>query len=169
MNAQQRRQAVLRALENGHGPVSATALAGRFGVSRQIIVGDVALLRAAGSPVRSTPRGYVLGGEPAGLTRAVVCRHSAADMERELDLMVDNGCTVADVEVEHPVYGQLCGRLSLSSRYDVAEFIRRVSESEAKPLSLLTEGVHLHTLLCPDEAAFRRVRDALDQAGFLVK
>ena len=169
MNAQQRRQAVLRALEEAAVPVSATALAGRFGVSRQIIVGDVALLRAAGSPVLSTPRGYVLGGGQTGIVRAVVCRHSAADMERELNLMVDNGCTVADVEVEHPVYGQLCGQLSLSNRYDVAEFIRKVARSEAKPLSLLTEGVHLHTLRCPDEQAFQRVWDALDAAGFLVK
>lgn len=169
MHAQQRRQAVLHALEEAEGPVSATALASRFGVSRQIIVGDVALLRASGSPVVSTPRGYVLSRESAGLVRAVVCRHAAADMERELNLMVDNGCIVADVEVEHPVYGQLCGQLSLSNRYDVTEFIRKVAKSEAKPLSLLTEGVHLHTLRCPDEAAFQRVWDALDAAGFLVK
>ena len=83
--------------------------------------------------------------------------------------MVDNGCTVVDVAVEHPVYGQLSGRLQISSRYDVSEFIRRVDEESAKPLSLLTGGVHLHTLLCPDEAAFQRVRAALDQAGFLVE
>ena len=83
--------------------------------------------------------------------------------------MVDNGCTVMDVVVEHPVYGQLSGQLALSNRYDVTEFIRKVSEHDAKPLSTITEGVHLHTLSCPDEAAFERVRAALAEEGFLLE
>lgn len=167
MNASQRREALLEALCQADSPVSAAALAQAFSVSRQIIVGDVALLRARGEDIASTPRGYVLP-KNSGLTRSLVCRHTAADLARELNLMVDNGCTVVDVAVEHPLYGQLTGQLQISSRYDVSEFIRKVDQEEAKPLSLLTDGVHLHTLLCPDEAAFRRVRKALDQAGFLV-
>ena len=47
MDAQERRQAIARRLERARSPVSATALAREFSVSRQIIVGDVALLRAA--------------------------------------------------------------------------------------------------------------------------
>lgn len=168
MNAAERREALLSLLQTERQPVSAAALARRFSVSRQIIVGDVALLRARGEEVVSTSRGYLLSRQGGGLTRTLVCRHTAADLERELYLMVDNGCTVADVAVEHPVYGQLSGRLQLSSRYDIGEFIRRVMEEDAKPLSVLTDGVHLHTLLCPDETAFQRVRRALDEAGFLV-
>ena len=71
--------------------------------------------------------------------------------------------------MEHSFYGQLAGQLNLSSRYDVAQFIRKVAQSDAKPLSALTEGIHLHTLRCPDEAAFERVRAQLDSAGFLVR
>ena len=89
------------------------------------------------------------------------------DMGRELYIMVDNGCTVLDVIVEHPVYGQLTGALQLASRYDVQQFILRANA--AQPLSLLTEGVHLHTLSCPGEEAFRRVVEALAQAGFLLE
>lgn len=169
MNASDRRAAILDLLRGGSDPVSATALARRFGVSRQVVVGDIALLRAQGADIASTPRGYLIPRPTSGIVRTLACRHSAADLEGELCLMVDNGCTVVDVAVEHPVYGQLSGRLQISSRYDVSEFIRRVDEESAKPLSLLTGGVHLHTLLCPDEAAFHRVRDALDQAGFLVQ
>ena len=169
MNAQERRQAILTALEQSQTPVSATALAGEFQVSRQVIVGDVALLRASGTSVQSTPRGYLLGRDEPGLLRAVVCRHTADDMEQELNIMVDHGCTVIDVAVEHPVYGQLSGQLALSSRYDVAEFIRKVGEYEAKPLSALTEGIHLHSLRCPDENAFLRVQAELKKAGFLVE
>lgn len=169
MHAEERRKTILKLLREAAQPISASVLAGQLAVSRQIIVGDIALLRAAGSNIVSTPRGYLVPREIGGLLRTLVCRHTAAELEPELNLMVDNGCTVIDVAVEHPVYGQLSGRLELSSRYDVGEFIRRVKEEGAKPLSVLTDGIHLHTLRCPDEDAFRRVRAALDAAGFLVK
>ena len=169
MNAAQRRERILEELKVAEGPLSASALAQRLSVSRQIIVGDVALLRAAGEGITATPRGYVLDAPRPGMVATVACAHSGADMERELTLMVDQGCTVENVIVEHPVYGQLTGPLELSSRYDVAEFIRRVKECEAQPLSALTDGVHLHRLRCPDEGALERVRVALDGAGFLVK
>lgn len=169
MNAAQRRGRILDELKVAEGPLSATALAQKLSVSRQIIVGDVALLRAAGEGITATPRGYVLDAPRPGMVATVACAHSGADMERELTLMVDQGCTVENVIVEHPVYGQLTGPLELSSRYDVAEFIRRVKECEAQPLSALTDGVHLHRLRCPDEGALERVRVALDGAGFLVK
>ena len=167
MDAQERRQAIARRLEGASGPVSAAVLAREHSVSRQIIVGDIALLRAGGMDIAATPRGYVLPAPAAGLVRTLACRHRADQMEEELNSMVDQGCTVLDVIVEHPVYGQLTGQLHLSSRYDVGQFLQKVSRSGARPLSALTGGVHLHTILCPDEAAWHRVRAALDQAGFL--
>ena len=169
MNAAERRGRILEYLRSSDGPLAAAALAQKLSVSRQIIVGDVALLRAGGEEVTATPRGYVLDGPRPGIVRTVACVHSGADMERELTLVVDQGCTVENVIVEHPVYGQITGPLELSSRYDVSEFIRKVEECGAQPLSALTDGVHLHTLRCPAEDAFRRARAARDQAGFLVK
>lgn len=167
MNAAQRRDSILDYLKNASGPVSATALAGMFSVSRQVIVGDIALLRAAGCGVSATPRGYVLDRPAGGLLRKLACVHTAEQMGEELNIMVDNGCTVVDVIVEHAVYGEITGALSLSSRYDVSEFLRKVAEAHAEPLSKLTGGVHLHTLRCPDEAAFGRVRARLAEEGFL--
>ena len=167
MNAQQRRAHILERLEQSAPPVSATALAEKLGVSRQIIVGDVALLRAAGADITATPRGYVVR-RAAGLVRQVAVQHRPEEMEAELNAMVDQGCTVLDVVVEHPVYGQLTGRLDLSSRYDVSEFIRRVAKSRSHPLSDLTDGIHLHTIACPDEGAYQRVLEALEREGFLL-
>ena len=168
MNATQRRERILESLKAAQAPLSAAALAQKLSVSRQIIVGDVALLRAAGEGITATPRGYVLERPRAGLRHTVACLHSGADMERELTLMVDQGCAVENVVVEHPVYGQLTGPLDLSSRYDIAQFIRKIEEHAARPLSLLTDGIHLHTLRCPDEGAFERAVKALGEAGFLV-
>ena len=169
MHAQERRQVILDTLRRSGGPVSASALAEQFSVSRQIIVGDIALLRAAGAEISATPRGYVILPATTGLIRQVACQHDAAGMEAELNAMVDNGCTVLDVIVEHPVYGQLTGPLQLSSRYDVAQFLSRCAQSDARPLSALTEGIHLHTLSCPDEDAFRRVREVLRNLGVLLE
>ena len=167
MDAQQRRQIIARRLHGSEKPVSAAVLARELSVSRQIIVGDVALLRAGGLDITATPRGYILPRLPAGVTCTFACRHRGDQMEEELNAMVDQGCTVLDVIVEHPIYGQLTGSLRLSSRYDVGQFVARCKEEAAAPLSQLTEGVHLHTVLCPGQAAADRVRTELERWGFL--
>ena len=169
MTAQQRRAEIEALLRQADGPVSAGALAGRFSVSRQIVVGDIALLRASGAPITATPRGYVMGAPGPGLRRTVACVHSAADTGRELTLIVDQGGEVVDVVVEHPIYGELRGPLCLRTREDVEEFLRRVEGGSAKLLSALTDGIHLHTIACPDQGTMDRVLSALGQAGFLLK
>ena len=168
MDAVKRRENILEILGQTEQPVSASSLAGQLKVSRQIIVGDIALLRAAGNDISATPRGYVTSQHNEGIIRQIACRHSSEEMQKELYTIVDEGCTVIDVIVEHPVYGQLTGSLQLSSRYDVNQFILRCSQFDAHPLSLLTGGIHLHTVSCPDEAAYDRVIDALSQEGFLL-
>ena len=167
MDAQHRRQIIARRLAASPAPLSAAALAKELAVSRQIIVGDVALLRAGGMDITATPRGYLLPQPPSGTAATFACRHRADQMEAELNAVVDQGCTVLDVIVEHPIYGQLTGPLRLSSRYEVAQFIQRCRQESAAPLSQLTEGVHLHTVLCPDQEAAGRVRAALEALGLL--
>ena len=168
MEAASRRQAILDRLRTADRPVSASALAAGLNVSRQIIVGDIALLRAGGAEISATPRGYVLPRATDGITRTIACRHTLAQTGQELDILVDNGCTVLDVIVEHPVYGQLTGQLQISSRYDVEQFLARIRDSDAAPLSLLTGGLHLHTLCCPNEDAYTRACAALKAAGLLL-
>ena len=163
MKAEERREAIAAALRTDQA-ISATTLAHRFSVSRQIIVGDIALLRAGGMEITATPRGYKLGMN-SGLERVVACVHDADGLESELLAMVDNGCTVIDVAVEHPLYGEITGQLSLASRYDVAQFLEK--SRDATPLSALTDGLHLHHLRCPDEGAYERVCKALEALGFL--
>lgn len=166
MTASERRQQIARLLSASQAPISATTLSQELGVSRQIIVGDIALLRAAGQEITATARGYVIPAQN-GLLRRIACMHSAEKTRDELDAMVDCGCTVVDVIVEHPVYGQLTAPLHLSSRLDVDQFMKRMDG--AAPLSQLTGGVHLHTLSCPDETAYEHLLQLLRQRGFLVE
>ena len=161
MKADGRRRAILEKLAAATGPVSASRLAEQLGVTRQIVVGDVALLRAAGAKIDATPRGYRLQEAAGGYTALVACCHSTADaMRRELYAVVDQGGVVADVWVENALYGEIRANLNVASRYDA-------DASPASLLSSMTGGVHLHTIRCPDEAAFRRIEDALQAAGVL--
>ena len=169
MDTLERRQAIARCLEQAEKPISATKLAQQFDVSRQIIVGDVALLRASGMEISATPRGYLLPRAPEGIVRTLACRHGEELMEAELNAIVDQGCTVVDVIVDHPIYGQITGALNLSNRYEVGQFAEQCRRQAAPPLSRLTEGIHLHTVFCANEAAFLRVQQALQALGVLLE
>ena len=127
------------------------------------------LLRASGEKILATPRGYILERTNGQIEYTVACVHDFENMEKELNIMVDNGCTVVNVTVEHPLYGQLTGPLHLSSRYDVSQFMAACREHGASPLSTLTGGIHLHVLSCPDREHFERTYKELDDAGFIYK
>lgn len=164
MTAKERREQIYRQLTTA--PVSATALAKQFAVSRQVVVGDIALLRAEGCNIIATARGYIIPDE-AALTYRIATVHTAQQTREELYLMVDCGCTVQDVIVEHPVYGQLTAALQLSSRYDVDQYMEKMASCDARPLSLLTEGVHVHTVSCPSEEVFHHLQGQLRKSGML--
>ena len=170
MNAAQRRESILEKLSAAKAPVSASALAGQLGVSRQIVVGDVALLRAGGAQIDATPRGYQLHPAEKGFTGILACVHSTEDeMRTELYTVVDQGGVVVDVTVENSLYGELCGNLNIASRYDVDNFIRQAKDTPECLLSPMTGGVHLHTLHCPDAGTFQRIKKALDEKGILYR
>ncbi len=169
MNAAQRRKAILEKLAAAPGPVSAGSLAGELGVSRQIVVGDVALLRAGGADIDATPRGYLLRQKARqGYTGILACQHSTLEqMRQEMYTVVDQGGVILDVKVENPLYGELRGNLNLASRYDVDAFVRQAGQTPEGLLSRMTGGVHLHTLLCRDKAAFDRIQAELQSRGLL--
>ena len=172
MQGGERREAILDVLRARSEPVKGSDLASMFAVSRQVVVQDIALLRALGERILSTPRGYVMASSIAEgtVTRVIACKHSAGEELRdELTTIVDFGGHVVDVIVEHPIYGELRGTLAIDSRADVEEFVLALATSEAKPLSALTEGIHLHTIQAPSEAVMDRVIAALDKKGYLFR
>jgi len=118
--------------------------------------------------ISATPRGYVLlRHEQNFFRKTIACCHHDEMMAQELYIVVDNGCAVLDVTVEHPVYGQISGQLQLFSRYDVDQFIHKLHTSNAPPLCALTNGVHLHTIQYSHEEDFARVLAQLGEHGLL--
>lgn len=164
-----RKEKIIEEIKKSDKPISASTLAKKLGVSRQIIVGDVALIRASGTNIIATPRGYILDSKQQNKTYTIAVNHSQEQMADELYTIVDLGGCAIDVIVDHPVYGQLTGKLHLSSRYDVDQFIKKVNNNQAKPLSQLTNGLHLHTIQCPNEDTYQRIVSALDEKGYLFK
>lgn len=154
-----RRNHIKTTLENSSKPVTAAHFAGELSVSRQIIVSDIAIMRASGMDILATSKGYVLSStensDPFPFTGIIACKHSEEQLRDELYTIVDFGATVIDVSIEHSIYGELSAKLGLSSRYDVDQFVEKVnSEKNSAPISSLTGGVHLHKIGCRDKDTF---------------
>ncbi len=169
MEAKKRRERLLERLQQSDEPLKGTVLAKELGVSRQIIVGDMAILRAAGTHVYATPNGYVLPRpKPQGMIATLACRHTTGKMGEELEIMVDYGAKVLNVIVEHPVYGEIRANLMLASRQDVADFVEKLEASGAEPISIVTGGVHLHTIEIPTGEILQKIQAKLHEKGILL-
>lgn len=168
--ANNRRTKILKLIKESGNPLSASFIAKELGVSRQVIVGDVAILRAAGHQIIATARGYLaeVSGNQHQHIWKIACQHTPEQTKDELYLLIDLGATVEDVIIEHEVYGELTGSLRLKSRYDVDIFIDQLNKSGAKLLSELTQGIHLHTISCRSKEHFDKIMIALKESGFLV-
>ena len=163
-----RREQILQILHESTGAVTGTALAKACNVSRQIIVGDVALLRAQGAGIISTPRGYQLVTPlKKGCTLVFVCCHGMDLMEAELEAIVDNGGIVHNVVIEHEVYGNLEGTLNLHSRRDIQQYLKRMNDSKAEMLSTISGGIHTHLVEANSEEELDAIHKALQDLHVL--
>ena len=171
MNSGDRRQKILSMIKQSSKPLSGSFIAKELNVSRQLIVGDVALLRASGSDIISTARGYIINDTKNNdnyLLKTIACKHSKEDMEDELNIIVDEGATIINVIIEHPVYGELTGDLHLSSRRHVLDFIEKLKSKDSPMLSKLTHGIHLHTIKCENEDIYNNLLRSLKEKGYLL-
>ena len=172
MENEKRRAQILGILKDASTPVTGIQLARQFEISRQVIVQDIAILRASGEQILATPRGYMLSSaeqEEKGVRATIACRHSHDDIGDEIGMIIDRGGTVVDVFVEHPVYGELQGNLMISNRRDLEQFMEKLAGSRANPLLTLTGGIHLHTIEAPSREVLDEIITALERAGYLVK
>lgn len=172
LDAEQRREEIVRLLQGSKGPISGTELARRLQVSRQVIVQDVALLRAVNKNILSTNKGYLLfepGGGMGESKKTVCVRHTTEQVLDEFYTIVDLGGKILDVVVEHELYGQIAVDLIIASRQDAEEFYQRMRSNRAKPLKELTEDVHYHTIVAKDDASIERIERALEKKGYLMK
>jgi transcriptional regulator of NAD metabolism len=170
MKTEERREKLLKILESTDKPKIGSKLAERFGVSRQVIVQDIALLRARGEEILATSQGYLIPGN-AGMetvSTTIACRHDNRQVNDELMTVVNHGGKIVDVIVEHPIYGDLKGMLMIQSPADVDNFMENYRDNQASLLASLTDGVHLHTIEALNEQVIERIKEVLKSKGYLL-
>lgn len=171
MESNERREKILKLLKENNDPIKGTTLAKEFNVSRQVIVQDVAILRAGGEDIIATPQGYFIPSlyKNNTIIKIIACHHSTYDdIEEELKTIVDLGGKIIDVIVEHPLYGEIKSQIQVSSREDLKVFMENIKELKAEPLSSLTEGIHLHTIEVSNEETYERIREELRKKNILI-
>ena len=168
MSGEERRGKIIQALKNSDKAVSATTLAKEFDVSRQVIVQDVALLRANGKNIFSTNRGYLIQ-EDEETTRVFKVQHEDDEVEKELTTIVDLGGTVEDVFVYHKVYGIVRADPHIASRNDIREFLQDLQNGHSALLKNITSEYHYHTVSAPSERLLDLIQDKLQEKGFLAE
>ena len=166
MKAEERRKELIRRLQAAREPISASRLAAAFGVSRQVIVQDIAILRAGGVGITALSKGYLLD-KVASARRVFKLLHSDEDVERELNIIVDAGGTVVDVFVFHKVYGTVRAEMGISSRLHVDRFLQDIASGKSSLLKNVTAGYHYHTVSADTEETLDVIEEKLKQNGFL--
>lgn len=169
MDGEQRREEILKLLERETKPISGTYLSKHFKVSRQVIVQDVALLRASGYDILATARGYILNQDASNMLQRVIwVKHTHDEAEDELNTIIDNGGRVRNVIIMHPVYGEVVAGLMIKTRREVKQFVEKLKETKASTLLSLTDGMHMHTIEASSKEELDIIEEELNTKGYLV-
>lgn len=168
MNGEKRREKLLFILQNAKKPVSGTALAEQLAVSRQVVVQDIALLRAQKKEILSTCKGYIMPND-APCQRIFKVNHTDEQMEEELNLYVDFGAKVEDEFVYHKIYNVIRVEMGIKSRRDVHAYMEKLKSGISKPLKDVTSGYHYHTVTAESEEVLDQIQEELQKRGFLAE
>lgn len=167
---EERREMILEWLKTSSEPITGNELALRANVSRQVVVGDVTILKAKNEPILATSQGYLYMSQPITRSKRIVaCSHPPEKTKEELLLLVNLGITIGDVIIEHSVYGDLTASIMVSNPQEVHQFIEKINSTKSAYLSELTNGIHLHTIYGPSEDALNNAEEALRSHGFLIE
>jgi len=170
MEGSKRRDNLIKILKEQVEPISGSELSGLLSVSRQVIVQDIALLRASDIDILSTTKGYLIyTAKYPKVKRIFKVRHTTDQIEDELCTIVDNGGQILDVFVTHEIYGAITTVLIIRNRQDVYDFVNKVREKKIVPLKELTAGIHQHTVEADSEEALDRIEKALNEKGYGIK
>ena len=168
MHGSERREQIIRQIQESKAPVSGTKLASFYNVSRQVIVQDIALIRAAGYEIISTNRGYILN-QPKTVCRIFKVQHTDEQLEEELNTIVDLGGCVYNVIIHHRVYGKMEAELVLNSRRKVGAFMEDIRSGKSSPLKNITSNYHYHKVSADSEETLDLIEQELREKGFLVE
>lgn len=167
MNGEKRRESLLKILQESDVAVSGTKLAEKFQISRQVVVQDIALLRAKNHNIISTHKGYILQNKE-DIQRVFKVKHSEEKMLEELNIIVDCGGKIEDVFVYHKLYGVIRVEMNVKSRRDAQRYVEGIKGGVSVPLEQITSEYHYHTVTADSKATLDEIQRELQQNGYLV-
>lgn len=167
MKVAERRKAIVNLLLSSKEPISGSELSRQFGISRQIIVQDISVLKGTGCEILSTNQGYVIRKSPL-CERVFKVRHTTNETEDELSCIVNLGGTIVDVFVWHKVYGKIEANLNISTQLHIKQFLEGVRTGKSTELMHITSGYHYHTVRAENEAVLDRIEAALTERNYIV-
>lgn len=165
MDGQTRRKKLIDIIQKSVKPVSGTTLADKLSVSRQVVVTDIALIRANGIDIISTNRGYIISSE-SKCKRIIKSRHNDEQILDELFTIVDNGGCAENIIINHRFYNRLEAPLNVSSRREAKEFMEAIESGKSKSLSSATSGYHYHTISADSEETLDLIEEELKAKGY---
>ena len=168
MKPKMRREQIADQLMQSREPLTGHYFAEKYGVSRQVIVGDMAALRASEIPISATPQGYIYCRKQS-VTARYKLRHTNEQTEDELRLIVSLGGGIEDVMVRHHIYGELRARLDIYTQADVDHFMEQLRQGKSVPLMNITSGYHYHTITAKNQNILDDIVSALRLRGYLVE
>ncbi len=169
MSGETRRKQIVQLLSQSEKPIPGITLAEKFQVSRQVIVQDIALIRANGVDIFSTNRGYLVHQQTQQVSRVFKVMHEDEDVEDELSTIVDYGGQVKDVFVYHKVYGVVRAELNIKSRIDIVNYLKEIRSGKSSLLKNVTSGYHYHTISAETETLLDLIQEKLQEKGYLAK
>lgn len=165
---EKRRKQIIEILNKSDVPISGSVLAEKFDVSRQVIVQDIAILKAENYKIISTNRGYKLF-ENKRPSRVLKVSHRDDEIEKELNAAVDLGAEVVNVFVWHKAYGKIEAELNIKSRKDVKDLIKRIESGVSRPLKRITDDYHYHLVEADTIETLDEVEEAWEKLGIIIK
>ena len=85
-----------------------------------------------------------------------------------MNIIIKYGGIIEDVIVEHPLYGEMKGMLMIKNYNELDKFLNKYKEYDAKLLSVLTNGVHLHTISVDSEENLQLIMKELKEENFII-
>jgi transcriptional regulator of NAD metabolism len=168
MNSIERRECMIKLLSQSNEPLKGSVIAKKYSVTRQVIVKDVAILRAKGENIIATPDGYIINKNKNKVKAIIAVNHTQEEMFDELSIVIKYGGVIEDVIVEHPLYGEIKGMLMIKNYNELSKFVQKYEDQKAKLLSALTNGVHLHTIAADSKDDINLIILELRKRNFIV-
>lgn len=170
MHGNERREKIRKDLKKSLKAIKGSEFAKKYEVSRQVIVQDIALLRAVGEQIISTADGYIYFSYHMNKPKRVFAlRHNVEDINVEMDTILKHGGVLLNVFINHPIYGDLVADMIIEDEDQKQAYIDKCSAVEFTPLMALTDNLHYHTVEATYEENLDKIEEDFRELKYLVE